>query len=378
MILADLGAEVIKIAPPLSANARQVVREPNKRAVAFEAVNRNKQSILLNLKSNKGRNIFYRLVKKADVVVEGFRPGVAKRLGVDYPALEKLNPQIIYCSITGYGQDGPYRDLPGHDINYISLAGALDPIGSISGYPTIPLNLLADYGGGGKDAAIGIMSALLARSKIKKGQYIDISLTDSVISLLTESVLDYYFESGVGIRRGEHPLNGGFPYYNVYETRDKKYITIGCMEPWLWENLCRAIGKEEFIPFHFKLEHYLHPPEERAWQEILSFLRVLFLSKTRDEWFDYLVQKDVPVGKVCTLDEVFANPQVIHRKMIVEVEDSIEGKVKQVGIAIKLSDTPGAVRSLPPVSGQHTEAILATLGYSRGEISGLRKEGIVD
>jgi crotonobetainyl-CoA:carnitine CoA-transferase CaiB-like acyl-CoA transferase len=378
MILGDLGAEVIKITPPPSASARQIARELNKRAIVFEAVNRNKQSILLNLKSKKGRDIFYRLVKKADVVVEGFRPGVAKRLGVDYPALEKLNPQIICCSITGYGQDGPYRDLPGHDINYISIAGALDPIGSTSGLPAIPLNLLADYGGGGKDAAIGIVSALLARSKTNKGQHIDISLTDSVISLLTESVLDYYFESGVGIRRGGHPLNGGFPYYNVYETRDKKYITIGCIEPWFWANLCRAIGKEEFIPFHFKLEHYLHPPEERAWQEILSFLRVLFLSKTRDEWFNFLVQRDVPVGKVYTLDEVFADPQVLHRRMMVEVEHSTEGKVKQVGIAIKLSDTPGAVRSSPPLPGQHTEAILATLGYSTGEINELRKEGIVD
>jgi len=378
MILGDLGAEVIKIAPPPSAGARQVAREPSKRAVAFEGVNRNKQSILLNLKSDKGRSVFYRLVKMADVVVEGFRPGVAKRLGVDYPALEKLNPRIICCSITGYGQNGPYRDLPGHDINYISMAGALDPIGSASGCPAIPLNLLADYGGGAKDAAIGVISALLARSKTKKGQHIDISLTDSVISLLTESVLDYYFESGVGIRRGGHPLNGGFPYYNVYETRDKKYITIGCIEPWLWENLCRAIGKEEFIPFHFKLEHYLQPPEEGAWQEILSSLRELFLSKTRDQWFDYLVQKDVPVGKVYTLDEVVADPQVLHRKMTVEVEDSTEGKVKQVGIAIKLSDTPGAVRSLPPSSGQHTEAILATVGYSRREVSELREEGIVN
>ncbi len=377
MILGDLGAEVIKIAPPPAANARQIARELDQRAVAFQAVNRNKQSVLLNLKSKEGKDIFFKLVKKADVVVEGFRPGVVKRLGIDYATLEKLNPKIVYCSISGYGQDGPYSTLSGHDINYISVAGALEPIGSLGNGPAIPLNLIADYGGGGKDAAIGIASALLARGKTGKGQHIDISLTDSVISLLTESILDYYFESGASIRRGQHPLNGGFPYYNVYETQDGKYITIGCIEPWLWENLCRAIGKEEYIPFHFRLEHYLNPPEEKVWKEMLSFLKKLFLTKTRDEWFEFLSQRDVPVGKVYSLDEVFADPQVLHRKMIMEIEHPNVGKIKQAGIAIKLSDTPGTIRSLAPLPGQHTDVVLTGLGYRADELDELRKQSIV-
>jgi len=377
MILGDLGAEVIRITPPPAAGARQISRELDQRAIAFQAVNRNKQSVLLNLKSEKGKAILYELVKRADVVIEGFRPGVTERLGIDYKTLEKLNHRLVYCSITGYGQDGPYCKMSGHDINYISIAGALDPIGDANARPAIPLNLVADYGGGGKDAAIGILSALSARDKTGKGQHIDISLTDSTISLLTESILDYYFESRKGPMRGKHPLNGGFPYYNVYETKDGKYVTIGCIEPWFWENLCKAIGKEEFIPFYFKLEHYLQPPEGKEWQEVLSFLRDLFLTKTRDEWFDFLSQRDIPVGKVYSLDEVFTDPQVLHRRMIIEMRHPSEGKIEQAGIAIKLSDTPGTVRTLAPMSGQHTESTLVALGYEKEEINKLREEGIV-
>ena len=375
MILGDLGAEVIKIGPTPTAGARQKTREAGKGAVAYQAANRNKQSLLLNLKTEEGRNIFHQLARQTDVIVEGFRPGVAKRLGIDYPTVTKINPEIIYCSITGYGQDGPYRDLPGHDINYISIGGVLNLIGEADRPPVIPLNLIADYGAGGKDAVVGILGALIARGKTGKGQYIDISLTDSVISLLTESVLSPYFQSGVEPKRGGHGLDGAYPFYNIYQTKDGKFITIGCLEPWLWENLCRAIGKEEFIPFNFARERL--PTEDKKWKEISSYLKQLFLTKTRDEWFELLRQKDVPIGKVYSLDEVFADPQVLHRKMVIEVEHPTEGKVKQVGVAIKLSDTPGKVRSLPPLLGEHTNEILIGLGYSKQRINQLRREGII-
>lgn len=378
MILGDLGAGVVRIGPPSAAGARQVDRKLDEKSVAFQAVNRNKSSILLNLKTEKGKAIFYRLVEKADVLVEAFRPSVTQRLGIDYPSLRKINHKIVYCSISGYGQDGPYRDLPGHDINYISMAGVLDAIGEAARAPAIPLNLIADYGAGAKDAVIGIITSILARDKTGKGQHIDISLTDSVISLLTDSILDYYFESGEGIRRGTHPLNGGFPYYNVYETKDGKFISLGCIEPWLWERFCRVIGKEDFIPFCFKLEHYLHVPEDKEWGEILSYLRRLFLTRTRDEWFDFLSQNDISVGKVRSLDEVFADKQVLARRMVIEVEHPDGSKPRQVGIAIKLSDTPGTVRSLPPLPGQHTESILSELGYSPDVIEELRRQGIIE
>jgi crotonobetainyl-CoA:carnitine CoA-transferase CaiB-like acyl-CoA transferase len=377
MILGDMGAEVIRITPPSSAGARQISRDIDERAAAFQSVNRNKQGLQLNLKSKEGVAIFYRLVETADIVIEGFRPGVSKRLSVDYPTLQKLNPKLIYCSISGYGQDGPYSLRSGHDVNYISTAGALDPIGEAGRKPAIPLNLLADYGGGSKDAAIGILTALLARGKTGKGQHVDISLTDSVISLMTDSILDYYFESGVCLKRGEHPLNGGFPYYNVYKTRDEKYITIGCIETWLWDKFCDAIDKKEFKPFHFQLEHYLQPPQEKEWQDILSYLSKLFLTKTRDEWYDYFVEKDIPVGKVLSLDEVFEDPQVRERKMILEIEHPRLGKIKQVGISIKLSDTPGMVRSFTPLPGQHSKIVLEKAGYSKDEIEFFCQNGII-
>ena len=377
MILGDLGAGIIKIGAPPTADARQATRGAGKKAVAYQAFNRNKKSILLNLKAAEGRNIFHQLAEEIDVVVEGFRPGVAERLGIDYQTISKINPKIIYCSITGYGQDGPYRDLPGHDINYISFGGVLNLIGEADRQPVIPLNLIADYGAGGKDAVVGILSALIARGKTGKGQYIDISLTDSVISLLTEPVLGSYFQSGVIPKRGEHPLAGAYPYYNIYQTKNGKFITLGCLEPWLWANLCQEIGKEGFIPFNITRGYLADPTEDKKWEEVSSHLKQLFLTKTRDEWFELLSRKNIPIGKVYSLDEVFADPQVLHRQMVIEVEHPTEGKIKQVGIAIKLSDTPGKVRSLPPMLGEHTEEILVGLGYSKQRIRKLRREGVV-
>jgi len=375
-ILGDLGADVIKIGAPPTAGARQYVMRAGSKEVAHQAVNRNKKSITLNLRLEEGRHIFHQLAERADVVVEGFRPGVVKRLGVDYQTISRINPKIIYCSISGYGQDGPYHNLPGHDINYISMAGALNLIGEADRPPAIPLNLIADYGAGGMSAVIGILSALIARGKTSRGQYVDISLMDCVISLLAE-VLGRYFRCGAGLKRGEAALNGGYPYYNVYETKDGKFVTLGCLEPWLWKNLCHAIGKEDFTPFHAVEEHMAHSPEGEKWEEISFCLKQLFLTRTRDEWFEILSQKDVPIGKVYSLDEVFADPQVLHRKMVIEVEHPTEGKVKQVGIAIKLSNTPGNVRSLPPMLGEHTEEVLTSLGYNKQRIDELRQKGVI-
>ena len=377
MILGDLGAEIIRIGAPAAAGARQSTRQLGEREVAHQASHRNKQSILLNLKSEEGCSIFHQLAREVDVIVEGFRPGVAERLGMDYPTISKINPKIIYCSISGYGQDGPYRDLPGHDINYLSFAGALNLIGEADRPPVIPLNLIADYGAGAKDAVVGILSALIARDKTGKGQYVDISLTDSVISLLTDSVLGSYFNSGVTPGRGETALGGGYPYYNIYQTKDGKFISFGCLETWLWEHLCQAIGKEEYMPFHTEPEHRRSKVEDKKWEEISTSLKQIFLTKTRDEWFELLSQNDVPIGKVYSLDEVFADPQVLHRQMVIEVEHPTEGKVKQVGIAIKLSDTPGRVRSMPPMLGEHTDETLRRLGYSEPRINQLRQEGVI-
>ncbi len=380
MLLGDLGAEVVKVETPglteFVGSSRSLQGEENRKKAAYYAPNRNKKSITVNLKSEAGREIFYRLSKQADVIIEGFRPGVAKRLGIDYATISKLNPRIVYCSLSGYGQDGPYQAFPGHDINYIAMAGVLGLIGSREGPPVIPLNLVADFAGAALYGALGISVALVARSKTGKGQYVDAAYIDGAVSLMTWFTYDYFFDGSV-LKRGQSWLHGAYPYYGVYETKDGKYITIGCIEPHFWENLCRLLGREDYIPYHFASEHTMHKPEDKRWDEIRSFLKQTFLTKTRDEWFELLTHSDIPAGKVYTPDEVFSDPQVLHRQMVIEVEHPALGKIKQVGIAPKLSDMPGKVRTLSPLLGEHTNEILQELGYNQNEIENLRVEGII-
>jgi len=382
MFLGDLGADVIKIEAPPGVGGRGAgiglspMGEEGRREAAFDALNRNKRSIGLNLRADKGREIFCRLAQTADVIVEGFRPGVVKRLGVDYETIRTINSRLIYCSLSGYGQDGPYSNRPGHDVNYISIAGVLDLIGTPDCPPVIPLNLLADFAGASLHGVIGILAALVARSKTGTGQYVDISYTDGAMSVLAWFISNY-FSSGIPLKRGETWLHGAYPYYGVYEAKDGKYVSIGCVEPWFWENLCRALGKEEYISYCISPEHFLHKPEGEKWEEISSYLKQVFLTRTRDEWFDFFADKDVPVGKVYTFDEVFNDPQVLHRQMVLEIDHPTLGKVKHPGIAIKLSETPGKVRSLAPIFGEHTEEILRELGYNKSQIDELRQCNII-
>jgi len=370
MILGDLGADVLKIEQP-AAIARGGIGTPRapsaeaQRRAAHNAHDRNKKSITLNLRAEEARQIFYRLAQDADVVLEGFRPGVVERLGVDYETIKGINPRIVYCSLSGYGQDGPYQGLVGHDINYISIGGALGITGEAGRRPAIPMNIIGDFAAGGMHAAIGILTALMARERTGRGQYVDISMTDGTVSLLA-AVASGYFSTGVVPKPGETLLNGGVPFYNVYETKDGKYISVGCLEPHFYENLCRALGREDFIA-------HQNNPEKR--EEVFAYFRETFLTKTRDEWFELLKQTDICVGPVYTIDEVFNDPQVLHRKMVVEVDHPSLGKVKQVGISVKLSETPGEIRSTAPLLGQHTEEVLQDLGYTKERIEELRAEG---
>jgi alpha-methylacyl-CoA racemase len=382
MILGDLGADVVRIEAPPGVGGRGAglgispMGEEGRKRAAFDATNRNKRSVGLNLRSEQGREIFYKLAQTADVIVEGFRPGVVKRLKVDYETMKVINSRVIYCSLSGYGQDGPYSNLPGHDINYISIAGALNLIGTPDRPPVVPLNLLADFAGASLHGVIGIVAALVARDKTGVGQYVDIAYADGVISLLTWFISHYFF-TGVMLNRGETWLHGAYPYYGVYETKDGKYFSFGCAEPWFWENLCRALGKEEYISYCISPEHFLHKPEGDKWEEVSSYLKRVLLTKTREEWFEFFRDKDVPVGKVYTFDEVFSDPQVLHRKMVVEVEHPTLGKVRQPGIAVKLSETPGKIRRLAPIFGEHTEEILGELGYSQSQIADLRQSSVI-
>jgi crotonobetainyl-CoA:carnitine CoA-transferase CaiB-like acyl-CoA transferase len=379
MILADLGAEVIKIEEPGAPTGRRaeqagslaVVPPPRygvDRHAPHWALNRNKKTLGLNLKHDAARQIFYQLAERADVVVEEFRPGVAKRLGIDYETLCPRNPRLIYCAVTGYGQSGPYKHLVGHDINYIAMAGCLGMIGAKGGPPVMPHNLIADFAAGGMHGAIGVLAALMARERTGRGQFVDIAMTDGVYSLLV-SHLSTYFATGMAPRRGETLLDGGVHYYNIYETKDGKWISIGAIEPWFYANLCKAIGREDLLPYEFV--------EGEQREELKGMLREVFKTKTRDEWFEVLTRHDICVGKVYDLDETEHDPHLRARDMIVEVDHPEAGKVKQVGISVKLSETPGEIRFLAAPMGAHTEDILTALGYSTEAIAELRAAGAI-
>lgn len=369
-LLGDLGADIIRVDPGGGRAAEARYPFPpgeEERMRAYNAEERNKRSIVLNLKADEARQIYYELATKADVIVEQSRPGAAERLGVGYNTIREKNPNIVYCAITGYGQTGPYRDIVGHDINYIAVGGALGIIGPNDHPPAIPSNLLADYAAGGMQAAIGILAALITRERIGKGQFVDISLLDGVISLM-HVVASMYCITGQIPERGNDMLTGGMPFYNVYETKDGKYISVASIEPWFFQNLCSALGREDLAAYQWSLDKK---------EEVLSAFRDVFRTKTRDEWVEIMRQKDTCVAPVYSIDEVISDPQVLERDMVVEIDHPKLGKVKQVGIPIKLSETPGAIRRLPPRRGEHTEEILLELGYTRQDIEELRaKEAI--
>lgn len=361
MFLGDFGAEVIKVDPPHPVFAKQIEEQ---KFAAFFAPDRNKRSIIIDLKNDRGREVFYRLVKTADVLIEGFRPKVMRRLNADYDTLRKINPRLIYCSLTGFGQDGPYADMPGHDMNCCAIAGALSLIGPRGGTPCIPSNFLADMAGGGLHGAIGILLALMARERSGKGQFVDISLTDGVLSLLAYESFNY-FTSGRVPRRGETALTGGAPWAQVFKCKDGEYIIIGCAETNLWKNLCQAVGRKDLIPYH--------TASGKKADEVVNELAQIFLTRTRDDWFQFLKDKNVPVGPVYYLNETFDDPQVRHRQMVVEFDHPQLGKVSQIGIPIKLTDTPGEIRNLGVPMGSSTQEILSELGYSAEEIEELRQ-----
>lgn len=384
MVLADLGARVIRVEEFGPLSGRRAAQSQGAVVTAggaaampedagfvdphspFNALNRNKRSIGLNLKHDGAREAFYELVKRADVVVEEFRPGVTSRLKIDYETLKEINPRIIYCAITGYGQTGPYKSFVGHDVNYLSLAGVLSILGKPGAPPPIPSNVIADYGGA-LLAVIGILAAVMAREKTGEGQFVDIALTDGVLSMMAH-MLSWSYSTGKTPGQGDHITTGAFPFYNVYETKDGKYISLGCNEPWFYSNLCRALGREDLIPYQF---------DEQKHPELFEALRQIFLTRTRDEWFDALPKNEISFGKVLNFDELAGDPHIQAREMIVEFEHPSAGWVKQVGNAIKLSGTPGHINGIGPNLGEHSEQVLLELGYTKDHIEALQEDGAV-
>ena len=357
MLLADLGAEVTII-------ERAGGADIGPRRTNFH-VDRNKKSLILNLKDARAKDIFYRLVSNADVVVEGFRPGVTARLKIDYPTLKEINNGLIYCSISGYGQDGPYRTRVGHDINYIALSGLLSLTGKKDQDPVIPGTQIADVAGGGLMAANSILAALYFKEKTGQGQYIDVSMMDGVISFNAVTLFEY-FSTGKAPQGGTYRLLGSAPCYNVYRTKDDRHITIGALEPKFWANLCRKLSREDLIAKQYD-----------AGSESLEEVKQIFVSKTSTEWERLLESEDVCYAPVLNLEEAARNDQVLHRDMVVEMKGPGSKNLKQVGIVPKFSLTPGKIRIPPPTPGQHTHEILRGLGISQEAISKLEKEQVV-
>lgn len=357
MILADLGAEVIKVEPPGTGDHARAY------PFLFNQINRNKKSLSLNLKHPRAQEAFRKLAAGADVVVEGFRPGTTSRLGVDYPTLREINPRIIYCSISGFGQDGPYRERPGHDINYLAMGGVLGLTRDRKGKPVILGFEVADIVSA-LNSVIGILAALQARERTGEGQVVDISMLDCVVALLSNSLGPY-------LETGELPIMNPIhatPHYGIFETSDGKYLVIGIVhEDWFWDELCEVLGMED--------AKGLNVMQRIANREsLLPRVREAVRSRTLQEWLQIMEGKDIPYSDLPGIAEALKDPQVQHRHMVVEVGEG-ERRMRQLGSPYKLSSTPPRFELPPPRLGEHTEELLLEAGYSREKISRMREEG---
>ncbi len=374
LLLGDLGADVLKIEDNIQGDYARW-REPyittndgKKINYTFYCLNRNKKSMTLNLKTQQGREIFYQLAKNYDVILEGFRPGVVKKLGIDYQTIKKINPRIIYCSLTGYGQNGSYANMVGHDLNYISVAGLGMLTGEYGRNPHPPGIQIADLGTGGMNCVIAILSALIARDKFDLGQYIDVAMQDGAIYWLVRKFAEFIVNNREP-RTGGERLTGYLPNYNIYQTKDEKYIALGALEEKFWKKLCQILNCPEYS------EDY--SPSGSRRDEILNFLKEKFKEKTRDEWFEQMKGYDVCISKVNEFKEVIKDEHVKNRKMFIEFNSPKLGPCKMVGFPFKLSKTPCQIRSDAPEYGEHNNEILRSLGYSEEEIDKFRNEKII-
>ncbi|MCD1159358.1 CaiB/BaiF CoA transferase family protein [Peribacillus frigoritolerans] len=369
LMMADYGAEVIKIEEPERGDyirwRKPAIEEIGARHLT---INRNKKSVELNLKTEEGKEIFKKMAESADVILESFRPGVMSRLGIGFDEISKINRGIVYCSLTGYGQTGPYRNLPGHDINYIGYSGILGLIGEKNGKPVVPGVQIADIGGGALMALSGICMALLNKERTGKGQYIDISMMDGAVTWLYASASDY-FASGKVPERGGNRLDGQYAFYQVYETKDNKYLSVGASEEKFWKKICELIGKPEWIE--------LHGGNDDVQEQLKLEMSEVFKKKNQQEWLDLLALEETCVGPINDIEQIFSDPQIIERELFTEMKHPVAGNIKQIGFPIKFSETPGKIHAHAPILGEHTEEILQQLDYSSDTIENLRISGVI-
>lgn len=355
--LADMGADVIKVEDTGQGDYARSMRG------YFQLVNRNKRSMRVDLKQEQGRAIFNRLVETADVLFEGFRPGVVNRLGIDYESVRRTNPRIVYCSLSGYGQDGPYRLKAGHDLNYCSEIGVTDQAGEAGGEPVIPNIQIADMIGGTLGSAMGILAALVDAQRSGQGRYVDVAMTDCTLAHSIMPMMDFN-EIGQSSARGESFLSGGLPWYSIYRTRDNKHMALGALERKFWTLFCETIDRPDWVD--------QQSGDESAQEEIREQLRTLFAGETQEYWVDRFRDVDCCLTAVIGQDQVVRNEQLLARGMVVERRD-----YKEYAFPLKFSDFEFEVSREPPEHGQHTEEMLSELGYSRQAIDAARAEGAV-
>jgi len=357
MMLADMGADVVRI------DRAGAVRGGDPANPPANVNARGRRSIGVDLKSDEGRDLVLRMVADADVVFEGFRPGVAERLGLGPEDCMARNPAIVYGRMTGWGQDGPYAQTAGHDINYIALAGALAHIGRDDTGPVPPLNLVGDFGGGGMYLAFGIVCALLSARSTGEGQVVDAAMVDGAASLMSffYGMLHTGFASE---RRGENMLDTGAHFYDVYECADGEYISIGSIEPQFYAEMIEKLGLD---PDDFADQH-----DRSRWTELKAKVAAVVVTRTRDEWDAVLEGSDVCYAPVLAVSEAMEHPHHVARGTFVE-----SGGLRQPGPAPRLSGTPGSIRRPPPHEGQHTDELLDELGLGADEVAVLRASGAV-
>jgi alpha-methylacyl-CoA racemase len=353
MVLSDLGADVLRVDRPTSVGGE----------AAIDPLGRGRQSIGLNLKDPAGVEVLLRLLDTADVLIEGFRPGVTERLGFGPDVCLERNPGLVYGRMTGWGQEGPMAQMAGHDINYIAVAGALDPIGRAGERPLPPLNLVGDFGGGGMLLAVGVLAALYERSRSGHGQVVDAAMVDGA-SLLTSFIHGMRGQGFWQDARGTNLLDGGAPFYDTYETADGLHMSVGALEPQFYAALLRGLGLEgEDLPAQ---------NDQARWPEMRARFTEVFKARTRDEWTQIFDGTDACVAPVLGLGEAPAHPHATARTGFVDV-----GGLTQPAPAPRFSRTAAETPAPPVRPGEHTEATLAEIGLSAEEIADLRERGAI-
>jgi len=372
-MLADFGADVIKVEELGSGDYGRFMPPHGAGGMSlyFLAINRNKRSITLNLKSAEGREIFLRMISSADVLLESFRPGVLERLGLGYEQLQEVNPGLIYCAISGYGQDGPYRLRAGHDLNYAGYAGLLHYNRGPHGEPAMPATQLGDLAGGSFMAVIGILTTLPGRNQTGEGRAIDVSMTEGVMALLP-LFATAYLNTAEAPQPGRSALDGGLPCYNIYETSDGKHVTLAALEYKFWHTFCTHVGHLELLPFH-------QPAGPGEREQAMDMLRAIFKTKTRDEWIAELADIDACVGPLYSIDEALNDQQAQARGVSVTGQELHEtGETfRTLPSFPRMSGVENEQRYAPPGLGEHTGELLREAGYSDEEIEQFRAAGVI-